>query len=66
MHLLQTFHDGAEGIAALGKVFEEVKRRARRRERHGVARLRETVRRLDRRTKILRFNERQLSRVIEF
>ena len=66
MHLLQTFHDGAESIAALGKVFEEVKRRTRRRERHGIARLRETIRRLDRRAKIRRFDERQLSRVIEF
>ena len=66
MHLLQVFHDGAEGIAALGKVFEQIKRRARRRERHGIARLRETIRRLDCRTKIRRFDERQLSRVIEF
>ena len=66
MHLLQAFHDGAESIAALGKILEEVKRRARRRERHGIARLRETIRRLDRRAKIRRFDERQLSRVIEF
>ena len=66
MHLLQAFHNGAEGIAALGKILEEVKRRTRRRERHGIARLRETVRRLDRRAKIRRFDERQLSRVIEF
>ena len=66
MHLLQAFHNGAEGIAALGKILEEVKRRTRRRERHGIARLRETVRRLDRRAKIRRFDERQFSRVIEF
>ena len=66
MHLLQAFHNGAEGIAALGKVFEQIKRRTRRGERHGIARLRETIRRLDRRAKIRRFDERQLSRVIEF
>ena len=43
MHLVQRFYNGAEGIAALFKVFEEIKRRAGRRQRHDIARLREAV-----------------------
>ena len=66
MRLVQRFHNGAEGIAALFKVFEEIKRRAGRRQRHDIARLREIVGRLDRRAEVRHLDERQLSWVIEF
>ena len=66
MRLVQRFYNGAEGIAALFKVFEEIKRRAGRRQRHDIARLREAVGRLDRRAEVRCLDERQLSRVIEF
>ena len=65
MHLVQRFYNGAEGIAALFKVFEEIKRRAGRRQRHDIARLREAVGHLDRRAEVRCLDERQLSRVIE-